>query len=87
MKFKDIVARWVREVNGKPKEPLTAQERNSVTQDLQGFLEWIDMDSNRMQFKDLSIKSRTVNTFDQEVTIRITLDKMGNGGLLIKELN
>lgn len=83
MKFKDVFARWAREVAGKPQPQLTSQEKIEVTQELAGLIGHLDMDTNQMQFKDLVIKSKTVNLFDQEVTMRITFTKSGNGGMLL----
>ena len=86
MKFKDVFARWAREIAGKPQPQLTAQEKAEVTQDLAEMIGHLDMDVNQMQFKDLVIKSKTVNLFDQEVTMRITFTKSGNGGMILKNL-
>lgn len=86
MKFKDVFARWAREVAGKPQPQLTLKEKEEVTQELAEVIGHLDMDANQMQFKDLVIKSKTVNLYDQEVTMRITFTKSGNGGMLLNNL-
>lgn len=86
MKFKDVFARWAKETAGRPQPRITTEDIETVTRELEELISFLDMDQNTMRFKDLAIKTKTVETYNQEVTFRITFNKSGNGALILKPL-